>query len=128
MDDCLGLISAEDFAEATTFAWDQLGPISFNPGAAAASAIVKARAGAVYGWNVTNCNAAARWLQFFDSATLPTDTSVPLFSIPLAIGGSSNITLVRPRIFLKGIVVCNSSTAATKTIGAADSLFDIQYV
>ncbi len=123
-----GLLSPEDFADITVVPWDQVGPVSFNTGAAAASAIVKAKAGAVYGWNVTNGNAAARWLQFFDSATVPADTAVPLFSIPLIIGGSSNISLVRPRVFQKGIVVCNSSTATTKTIGAADSLFDIQFV
>jgi len=128
MDAIFGLLSPQDFAEATTFPWDQVGPVSFNRGAALASAVVKAGPGALYGWNVTNGNAAARWLQFFDATTLPADTSVPLFSIPLAIGGSSNISLIRPRVFLKGIIVCNSSTAATKTIGAADSLFDIQYV
>jgi len=123
-----GMVYPEDLSQVTTTPWDQLGPLNFNLGAAAASAIVKAGPGAVFGWNVTNGNAAARWLQFFDSATVPADTAVPLFSIPLAIGGSSNISLIRPRVFLKGIVVCNSSTAATKTLGAADSLFDIQYV
>lgn len=123
-----GLIYPDELYEVTTTPWDQLGPFNFNPGAAAASGVVKAGPGAVFGWNLVNGNAAARWIQFFDSATLPADTAVPLFSIALAIGGSSNITLIRPRVFLKGICVCNSSTAATKTIGAADSIFDIQYV
>lgn len=128
MDFVTGLLGPDDLAEVTTYPWDQLGPVSFNKGAALASAIVKAGPGAVYGWNVSNGNAAARWLQFFDATSLPADTAVPLFSVALAIGGSSNVSLIRPRVFLKGIIVCNSSTATTKTIGAADSLFDIQYI
>jgi hypothetical protein len=123
-----GLIDPEDAAYVTTAPWDQLLPQTFNQGAAIASAVVKAKPGALYGWNLTNGNAAARWIQFFDSTTLPADTAVPLFSVALAIGGSSNITLVTPRVFLKGIVVCNSSTATTKTIGTADSLVDLLYI
>ena len=32
------------------------------------------------------------------------------------------------RAFQAGIVVCNSTTAVTLTIGAADTWFDVQYV
>ena len=123
-----GMIYPEDLAAVTTTPWDQVGPLNFNQGAAIASAVVKGQPGALFGWNLTNGNAAARWIQFFDAVAVPADTAVPLFSVALAIGGSSNISLSRPRIFLKGIVVCNSSTAATKTVGTADSLVDLQYV
>lgn len=126
---CLpGMIYPEYLAETTTTPWDQLAPFNFNPAAAAASGVVKAGPGALFGWTVANGNAALRWLQFFDATTVPADTTIPTLSIGMAIGASSVITLIRPRIFLKGIVVCNSSTATTKTVGAADSIFDIQYV
>ena len=31
------------------------------------------------------------------------------------------------REFESGLVICNSSTDATKTIGSADTFFDVQY-
>jgi len=123
-----GVLGPDDLSQVTELPWAQLAPFNYNPGAAVASAIVKAGPGAVFGWTLTNTNGAARYMQFFDSATLPADTAVPLFSILVAIGATSLVTLIRPRIFLKGIVMCNSSTGATKTIGAADSIVDIQYV
>lgn len=128
MDVIPGLLGPDDLSRVTTQPWDQLAPFSFNPGAAVASAIVKANPGALFGWTITNTNAAARYIQFFDSVTVPADTAVPLISILVAIGATSLVSLNRPRVFLKGIVVCNSSTGASKTIGAADSIVDIQYV
>jgi hypothetical protein len=123
-----GILAPDDVAQVTTQPWDQLAPFNFNPVAAVASAVVKAQPGAVFGWLITNTNAASRSIQFFDATAVPADTTVPLISILLTTGATSVVTLIRPRIFLKGIVVCNSSTAATKTIGAADSIIDIQYV
>jgi hypothetical protein len=123
-----GLLSPDQVAQVTTQPWDQLAPFNFNQGAAIASAVVKAQPGALFGWSFTNTNAAARYLQFFDAVTVPADTAVPLISILVAIGASDVRSLIRPRVFLKGIVVCNSSTGATKTVGAADSIVDIQYV
>lgn len=123
-----GLIYPDEVAEVTRTPWDQLAPFNFNPAAAVASGVVKNKPGAVFGWTITNTNAATRWIQFFDAATLPADTAVPLITIQLTTGATSQVTLIRPRIYLTGIVVCNSSTSATKTIGAADSFLDIQYV
>ena len=123
-----GLIYPDELAEVTTTPWDQLAPFNFNPAAAAASGVVKGGPGAVFGWTITNTNAATRWVQFFDATTVPADTAVPLITIQLTTGATSLVTLIRPRLFFKGIVVCNSSTSATKTVGAADSFFDVQYV
>ena len=76
----------------------------------------------------TNMNGSTRYIQVFDSATLPADGAVPLLIFPLA-----TLTSISPPIdfgvygqtFVNGIVVCNSSTEATKTIGSADSFFNL---
>ena len=43
-----------------------------------ASSVSKASAGVLYGFSASNTNAAGRWIQFFNSATLPADTAVPV--------------------------------------------------
>ena len=93
-----------------------------------ASRVVKASAGKVFRLSALNTNAAARWLHLFDVTTLPADGVVPAMSIPMAAGAFVNIDLGPFGEFLStGIVVCNSTTAAAKTIGAADSLFQVSY-
>jgi hypothetical protein len=77
----------------------------------------------------TNTNAAQRFIQVFDSATLPADGAVPLITFPLGPGASTQPPIdfgVYGRTFQNGIVICNSvATEATKTLGAADSFFDL---
>lgn len=94
-----------------------------------ASRIVKASAGKAFRISALNTNAAARWLHLFNSATLPADTTVPAMSIPMAAGAFVIVDLGQFGEYLSaGIVVCNSTTAAAKTIGAADTLFQVAYI
>ena len=96
--------------------------------ALAASTIVKATGGIMYGATITNTKASAQYIQVHDSAALPADAVVPLMSIAIAAHAIVRIDFgLRGRIFTSGIVLCNSSTDATKTIGSADCLFDVQY-
>lgn len=82
----------------------------------------------VYGFTVTNTKGSAQLAQWFDASALPADGVVPI--------ASKNVPTVDAvgvffgdcgRVFHRGIVICNSSTSATKTIGSADCLFDVQY-
>lgn len=87
--------------------------------AAAASLVVRNSAGTllrIIGYNA----GGAQFIQVHDAAALPADTAVPAISIAAA--ATSNFTIEIPEgvSFANGIVVCNSSTVATKTIGAAD--------
>lgn len=96
--------------------------------ALAASRIIKSQPGTLYGMTVTNSNAAAQYIQLFDTGGLPANGVVPIMGVPVA--GDSVLFLefgIWGRKFQTGIVVCNSTTQETKTIGSADCLFDAQY-
>lgn len=97
--------------------------------ALAASLVVKAVAGTLYGLSGYNNLGVAQYLQVHDAASLPADASVP--KVTFAIAANSNFSLdfgLRGRKFDTGIVVSNSTTLATKTIGAANCWIDAQYV
>ncbi len=91
--------------------------------------VIKGTAGKLFKLFAQNDNAAARYIQLHNAAALPADTAVPIFSIKLAIGEGREIDFTQfGRYFSTGIVVCNSTTSATKTIGAADSNFTALYL
>lgn len=107
---------------------DHLLPLVYHSRALEASAVVKTGPGIVYTITLTNTNAAARYLQVFDASVLPADTAVPILSRSVPIGDSLTLQWNSGHPFTVGLIVCNSSTAASKTIGAADSLFDVTFV
>lgn len=93
---------------------------NYNTTALAASGIVKASAGVLHSISVTNTSLSAQYFQLFDSATLPANGTVPIFSVLLQAGGFGFFDWpVYGKAFAAGIVWCNSSTHATKTIGSA---------
>ena len=95
--------------------------------AVAASLIAKASGGLLYGLSGYNNLAGQQWIQLFDSATLPADGTVPIVTFPVGANSSFSMDFgYHGREFLAGIVICNSTTAVTKTIGAANCLFDMQ--
>jgi len=80
-------------------------------------------------WGVAgyNSKASAQFIQLHDSATTPADTAVPAFN--LTVPASSNFSIdfgVYGMTFKNGVYICNSSTAPTKTIGAADCQFFVR--
>jgi len=93
-----------------------------------ASAVIKSSQGGLYSLTGYNSLASPQFIQFHDAAALPADAEVPAnifsdsakppFFYELGDFG---------RLFIKGIVVCNSSTGPTKTIGANDCWFNAQY-
>jgi hypothetical protein len=104
-------------------------PSNADSTALATNLVIKATAGTLYGLSGINNNAAIRYIQLFNSATLPADAAVPAFVIQAAATSNFSVDFGSyGRFFSTGIVVCNSSTLATKTIGAADSWFDARFV
>lgn len=105
----------------------ELLPDNIHSNALAAS-IVIAGAQELYGFTVCNTNTVAQYIQVFDLAALPADGAIPATLLTVAGSTSAGVQWLPPRKMLQGIVLCNSSTAATKTIGAADCYFDVQYL
>lgn len=106
----------------STFAWDRDVSAAYE-----ASTVTKASPGRVR--DITGYNSgSAQFLQIHNATSLPADTAVPAFLA--AIPGTGNFTIDFGEdgdYFSTGIVVCNSSTGPTKTIGSADCWFNIRY-
>jgi hypothetical protein len=82
----------------------------------------------LYGFSVYNSNAAAQSILLFDASSLPADTAVPLMAFNVSATSVLGVYYGEMgRLFRRGLILCNSSTATTKTIGAADCFFDVEY-
>lgn len=97
-----------------------------NSRAAAASLIVKTSAGLLFG--ITVSSTAAQFIQIFDLTALPSDGVVPTLSLSVPVTSQIGAAWIPPRGFSNGIVICNSSTQHTKTIGTATCIFDVQFL
>jgi hypothetical protein len=108
------------------FVCDAADPISYraevvHSSAYEASHVIKAGSGTVISIVGYNSKASAQFIQLHDSATLPADTAVPVYTFTVAATSNFSIDVPITGIpFTNGIVICNSSTGPTKTIGSAD--------
>ena len=85
------------------------------------SSVIHAGPGILYGLVGYSNRSSAQFIQIFNSTTVPDDATVP--QMILRVGPQSNFEFdLTPyaRYFSTGMAWSNSSTAATKTIGAAD--------
>lgn len=105
-------------------------PLSAHSNVLEASRVVKAGPGRFFGLSVFNSKAAAQFILVFDASSVPTNGAVPAVA-PLSLAATSTGALYYGSIgrwMLYGIVVCNSSTAASLTIGSADCFYDVQFI
>lgn len=104
-------------------------PLNKHSQALASSLVVSTTTCYLVALTINNTNAAAQFVQLHESTSLPANGAIPatVFTAPAA--GDKFVAYSLPgRYFENGIVVANSSTAATLTIGAADCFFDVQFI
>src|SRR5690348_2119688 len=97
----------------------------------AASLVVKSGAGRLFGFSGINTNASAQFILGFDLArnSPPANGTVPDFATKAPASDVFWMSWAPNwRQMTRGIILCNSSTAASLTIGAADCFFDAQYL
>jgi hypothetical protein len=102
----------------------------YSSAAPEASKVVKASTGTLAGFNVVNVSAATKFVQLHNATALPADGAVPTFQVQVAANSQMFVTLdAFNGIYCStGIVLCASTTAATKTIATADLLLTVFYV
>lgn len=91
------------------------------------SHVGKSSAGTFYGvWG--HNSGPDQFIQIHNAASLPADTAVPKFTFLVKALSPFYFEPPSPVSFSTGIVVCNSTTGPTKTIGAANCWFNIGVV
>jgi len=98
-----------------------------NTTAYATNLVVKASAGKLFEIRGYNSLASAQFIQVHDAASLPADTTVPEEVFTVSASSNFSISFPQGKVFSVGIVICNSSTGPTKTIGAADCWFSSDF-
>ena len=101
---------------------------SANPRKLVNSLIVKAGPGLLFGFTATSTNVAAQFIQLFDATAVPSNGAVPLLTLNVAAANVATVAWIPGRGHTEGIVLANSTTQGTLTIGAADTIFDVQFL
>lgn len=94
----------------------------------ATSLVVKTTKGILVGITGYNAKTSTQFIQIHDAAALPANTAIPI--VVFAVAASTPFSLdfgLRGKTFPTGIVICNSSTGPTLTVGSADCWFEARY-
>jgi hypothetical protein len=86
--------------------------------------IISAAPGTLLTLTVLNTKSSSQYIQIHNSATAASNGDVPVFIYPATTATTIEIDKGTNGVdFSAGIYVCNSSTAATRTVGTTDCFF-----
>ena len=92
---------------------------------------VKGSAGQLYGWQISNVSAAAKFVKFYDKATAPTvGTDPPVVTIGLPANSTVNLDAANGIAFALGIGLAITGAytdADTTAVAAGDVLVNLLY-
>lgn len=92
-----------------------------------ASMVAASNKAKLFGLVGYNSKGSDQFLQIHDAASLPADGAIPKIVFKIRSGDNFSLDYdALGRVFNTGIVICNSSTANTLTIGSADIWLDVQ--
>lgn len=91
------------------------------------AAEVKATAGVLYEIRGYNANASAQFIMIFDAAATPSNGTVPKEVYAVAAEDNFSFTFPKGLQMDTGIVVTNSTTQQSLTIGGNDCWFAVDY-
>ena len=92
----------------------------------ASSIIVSTNPIVLLGFTVYN-SGPAQFIQLFDDTAVPANGEAPILPVPVEADSVFGMYWGEEgRYFPNGLVLCNSSTDSTKTLGSADCWFDVQ--
>jgi hypothetical protein len=104
-------------------------PLSKHSNVYEASIVVKSGPGKLYGFTVYNSKGSDQFVLLFDTSGVPAEGAIPCAIYKAVTLTTREVSFgTWGRAFNAGIVLCNSSTGPTKTIGSADCFFDAQYL
>lgn len=83
--------------------------------------------GILYGFTAYSSKGVAQFVLVFDTNDVPANGATTGLVFNIAATSNVGVNWVPGRVFRRGCVLVNSSTAPALTIGAADCLFDAQY-
>ena len=91
--------------------------------------VVKSGAGRLYGFQVFSNKGAGQFIHAFDAEGAVANGALPVFVLPVTATNFVAVNFDLPgRWFFAGIVLANSSTVSSLTLGSADCWFDAQYI
>lgn len=104
------------------------GILRANTSGLASSLIAKSSAGTALSIFGLSTLASVQFIHVFDSAVVPSNGAIPTLIFRVTSNSNFNFPIADTGIpFTNGIVVCNSTTDATLTLGAANCSFVVTY-